>query len=410
RVVSWLLDRQLPNGSVPLAVAVGEGETGQTARALRALCHLDDPTLADRAASMAAYLRDTARPQGTGVAWACYPPDQTVVTGSTSLAITALIEHGQVDDVVGEGMRYLLASQDSTGGWAEVPGDRPTIQNTFQTVRAIHTAQRAGIADPAVATATLGSAREWFRGATGRQPPRTLLTHAFAVRTADQLGLLREERYERLTRQLAERRREFLDPAADMYADTEIVAIALLEASRSVDAMPDGGRAWPWRWQLPHPAPPFLARSPYAYELMYGAIRSRRWVRVVDVLVHRRVIDHVAGAVLGAVTSIGIVSDYVVEALVAGGGLRGAWTVTIVAVLVLSWQLVKAAAVRSWRGGVGTSAGSLATALLLSAMLDPGPVVPTFVALVGLRWLVIDAVAFTADSSGLLNRLLPNRA
>jgi hypothetical protein len=35
-------------------------------------------------------------------------------------------------------------------------------------------------------------------------------------------------------------------------------------------------------------------------------------------------------------------------------------------------------------------------------------VIPTFVALVAMRWLVIDVVAFTADSTGLLNKLLPN--
>lgn len=127
RVVSWLLDRQLPNGSIPPAIVVGEGETGQTARTLRALCLLADPAFSERIASIRDYLVNTARPQPSGVAWACFPQDHTVVTGATSLAVTALVEHGAVDDVVRQGLRYLLASQDRSGGWAEVPGEGPTI-------------------------------------------------------------------------------------------------------------------------------------------------------------------------------------------------------------------------------------------------------------------------------------------
>lgn len=235
------------------------------------------------------------------------------------------------------------------------------------------------------------------------------MEHAFLVRTAHQLGMVREERYERLTRQLSRRRREFLDPAADMYADTEIAAIALLEASRSVDDAPDGRRAWPWRWELPHPTPPFLTRGPYVYELLYGLVEARWWMRVIDVLVYRRIVDHIAGLVLGAVTSIGIVNDYVVDAL-ATGGLRGGWNLAAVLALAICWLLVKSAAQRSWRGTLGNSAASVVVAGLVSLVFDPhDPVVPTLVSLIALRWLVIDAVAFTADSTGLLNKLLPRR-
>jgi hypothetical protein len=411
RVVAWLLDRQLPDGSIPLGVVLRAGETGQTARTLRSLCRLGDPELAGRATAISDYLRNTARPQPAGAAWTCYPPDQTVVTGSTSLAVTALIEHGLAGDgVVHDGLRYLLAAQDPSGGWSEVPGDRPTIQNTFQSVRAIRSGRRAGVVDAGEATAAIDHARTWFGTATGRQPPPTVVEHSFAVRTADQLGLLGAGRYERLARQLSQRRREFLDPAADMYADTEIAAIALLEASRSVDATADGRRSWQWRWQLPHPTPPFLARGPYVYELLYGVVRARWWVRWVDRLVYRRVIDRTAGLLLGAVTSVGIVSDYVVNTLSTSGSLRGGFAVSIITALVVSWFLVKVTARRSWRGALPTSAGSLVTALLLSLMFDPvEPVFPVFVSLVALRWLVIDVVSFTADSAGLLDALLPKR-
>jgi hypothetical protein len=40
QMIDWLLDRQLPDGSIPLVVAAGHGETGQTARTLRVLDRL----------------------------------------------------------------------------------------------------------------------------------------------------------------------------------------------------------------------------------------------------------------------------------------------------------------------------------------------------------------------------------
>lgn len=407
RVVSWLLEQQLPDGSIPLTVATGSGAIGQTARTLRALHRLGDPALADRLTAISDHLHTTALAQGTGVAWALYPEDRTVVTGSTSLAVTALIEHGVRGTVVGEGLRYLLAAQERTGGWAEVPGYRPTIQNTYQVVRAIRTAQRAGFLNQEDATDALARAREWFHRAVGRQP-RSVLDHAFALRTATELDLLREPRGERLACRLSQRRRQFLDPGADSYAETALAAIALIEASRSVDAMPDGPRVWRWRWRLPNPTPPFLVRGPYFYELLYGAVKARWWVRAVDVLVRRKIVDHAAGLLIGAVTSIGVISDYVVEALAASGALRGGATIVVVCTLVLAWFGVKAAARSSAWKALGSSAGSLLVAGTLALALDPtDPVFPGLVALIGLRWLVIDVVAFTADSAGLLDRLLP---
>lgn len=129
---------------------------------------------------------------------------------------------------------------------------------------------------------------------------------------------------------------------------------------------------------------------------------------MVDVLVRRRVVDRAAGLLLGAVTSIGVISDYVVNALAAGSVLRGSTTVAIVFGLVACWLAVKAAARSAVWPAVGSSVAALAVAGLVSLVLDPvDPVFPGLVALIGLRWLVVDVVAFTADSSGLLDRLIP---
>jgi squalene cyclase len=68
-VTQWLLDRQLPDGSIPLIVSAGYGETGQTARSLRALGRLGDPSLVERVRRMREYLLNSAISQPAGVAW-----------------------------------------------------------------------------------------------------------------------------------------------------------------------------------------------------------------------------------------------------------------------------------------------------------------------------------------------------
>jgi len=224
------------------------------------------------------------------------------------------------------------------------------------------------------------------------------------------LDLLRAERFERLAKQLMRRRRQFLDSAADMYADTEIAAIALTESSRRIDAMPDERRVWQWRWQLPALPPPFLARGTYFYELLYSAFKWRWWVRIVDGLMHTAVIDRIAGLLLGTITALGIVDDSVSRALLSGGSLRGPLTVVAIGALLLLWLGVKAAARTSLSSSLSTSVGSLLPALALTWILyTPGRVFAALVSLIGLRWLVIDIVAFTADSTGLLDRLLPKK-
>ncbi len=356
------------------------------------------------------YLLRTPIAQPTGVAWAYSTLDSTVVTGSTSHAITALVRHGGRDDVIRQGLRYLLAVQEPGGGWAEVPGHRPTIHNTFNAVRAIRTAARAGQLAAPEATSALDRARDWFLHAVGRRPPRSVLDHSFAVRAAIQLDLLMQPRFELLTRQLSRRRRHFLDPAADAYAETAIAALALLESSREVDAAPGKNAGWQWRWQLPTVPPPFLARGAYLYELLYGAVKARWWVRVVDALVDSAVIDRSAGILLGTITALGIVDPDIAQVLVDAQGSRATLTLVGVSVLLLLWLGVKTAARSSLLRSLTSSLGALVSAVALTWVLHtPTPALPALASLIGLRMLVIDVVAFTADSTGLLDRLLPKQ-
>jgi ABC-type amino acid transport system permease subunit len=86
---------------------------------------------------------------------------------------------------------------------------------------------------------------------------------------------------------------------------------------------------------------------------------------------------------------------------------RGVFTATAILVLLCLWLLLKA----SWTSSVWQvlidSISSLTVAVLLTWIFyAPCPVYPSLVAFVGLRWLVIDVIAFTANNSGLLNGLL----
>lgn len=410
RVVAWLLDRQLSDGSIPLIISTGYGETGQTSRTLSALARLRDTSLAEHLDAMRDYLLSTPIMQPTGAAWSYSKVDRTAVTGSTSLAVTALIRYGCRNEVIRRGLRYLLAAQEPDGGWAEVPGHRTTIQNTFQVVRAIREAALSGMLATTDASAALDRARRWFLRAVGRRPPRTILEHAFALRTANELDLLQQPRFERLARQLSQRRRQFLDPAGDSYADTEIAAIALLEASRAIDARADAQGSWHWRWQLPTTAPPFLVRGAYFYELLYGMVKARWWVRIVDAVVNSGVVTRSAGLILGTVTAVGVVDPDISDVLIKAEGGRMTLTIIGVAVLLLLWNGIKAAARSSLLRSLTSSAIAFVPAAALTWILhSPTPAVPALISLIGLRMLVIDVVAFTADSTGLLDRILPKQ-
>lgn len=407
RVVGWLLDRQLADGSIPLIISTEHGETGQTSRTFKALQRLRDPALAEHLDAMRDYLLRTPIDQPTGVAWSYSTVSQTVVTGSTSLALTALIQYGCRDDVVHQGLRYLVSAQEPGGGWAEVPGHRPTIPNTFNVVRAIRAATRAELLTAEESTAALDRTRLWFVRAIRRRPPRSVLDHSFAVRTAIELDLIQQQRFESLTQQLARRRRQFLDPAADSYAETAIAAIALLESSRRIDAVPNGHRLWHWRWRLPTTPPPFLAHGAYFYELLYGAIKARWWVRAVDALMNTAVVDRSAGLLLGTITALGIVDPDVSEVLIKADNSRTTLTIIGVIVLLLLWNGIKSAARSSVLRSLSSSAAAFLPAAVLTWILhSPTPALPALISLIGLRMLIIDVVAFTAHSTGLLDRML----
>jgi hypothetical protein len=410
RIVTWLLDRQLPDGSIPLIVSVGHGETGQTSRSLRVLSRLSDPSLDERLHAMCSYLRNSVMKQPIGHAWSYSRLDRTVVTGSTSLAVLALIERGAQDETVADGLRYLLAAQDISGGWAEVPGHRPTIHNTHNAVRAIRAGQAAGLRIEQVES-SLDRARQWFLMMVGHHTPRSTLELSFAVRLGVELDLLCHERIEELARQLTQRRHVTLSAQADMYAETEISAIALIECSRKLDKLPDPPRSWEWRWQLPAVPPPFLARGTYLYELLYSIIKKRWWLRAVDMIVEAKVIERVAALLLGTITALGLIDDQIIRALSSRGDVRADLTIVIVGTLLLLWLGVKITALSSASQAVYTSIGSLCAAILLTWMLfTVGLTFVDIVSITGLRWLVIDVVAYAADSSGLLDRLIPKNS
>lgn len=410
RVVTWLLDRQLPDGSIPLIISVGQGETGQTSRSLRVLGRLNDPSLDEHLQAMSSYLRNSVIKQPVGYAWSYSRLDQTVVTGSTSLAVLALIERGTHDETVTEGLRYLLAAQDISGGWAEVPGYRPTIHNTHNAVRAIRAGQAAGLRMEQ-AESILDRARQWFLMMVRHHTPRSIIELSFAVRLGVELDLLQHQRIEELARQLTRRHHQTLSPRADMYAETEISAIALIECSRRLDKLSDAPRSWEWRWQLPTVPPPFLARGTYLYELLYSVVKKRWWLRAVDMIVEAKIIERVAALLLGTITALGILNDQVIGALSSSGDLRADLTIVIVGILLLLWLGVKTTALSSALLAAYTSIASLGVAILLTWMLfTVGLPLAAVVSITGLRWLVIDVVAYAADSSGLLDRLIPKNS
>lgn len=80
----------------------------------------------------------------------------------------------------------------------------------------------------------------------------------------------------------------------------------------------------------------------------------------------------------------------------------------LVAVLVAAWIGVKAAASSLAVGSAWATVTAVGVAAVLTWILaGPIPLVPDLLPVVAVRWLVVDAVAFTADRTGLLERLLP---
>lgn len=406
-LIQWLLDQQQPDGSVPLIVASGHGETGQTSRSLRVLHRLGDPALRERLDDMADYLLRTRRPQEVGAAWSYSEFESTVVTGSTSLALTALMEYGDRGQCVKDGLRYLVDVQDPAGGWAEVGGYGPTVQNTFTAVRALRTAEQSGLADKET-TAALAAAEEWFTRSVRWTIPRSTLDLAFALRLAVQLDLLDRERTERLALSLVHRRRETLRSTADLYADTELAAIALLECSQEIDKGPTADR-WAWRWKLPALPPPFMSRGTYFYDLLYSVVNRRWWVRFVDWLVGGKILEHTASLLFGTVVALGVVNPDLTDPFALSTfDARRSIAFVLMLVLVIAWIGVKATARSLATGSLWSTIGAIVLAVATTWVLAGStPLLPDLLTVMAMRWLVIDGVAFTADRSGLLNRLLP---
>jgi hypothetical protein len=410
-LVEWLLDRQLPDGSIPLVISSGQGEVGQTARTLRALHALNEPSLAKHLTRMTEFLQTAAFPQTVGVAWSYSNVERTAVTGATSLATLALIEQGVRDEVVEGGLHYLLDAQSNNGGWAEIPGFRTTIHNTFNAVRTLRTANAAGVLGSEDTNLAIDSSRRWFLNITRHRTRLPTLELSFLLRLAVQLRLLQAEptRVERLALELTRRRRQTLSTSADLYGETEIMAIALLECSRQLDRLPDGSQNWAWRWKLQAVPPPFLCPEAYFYELMYGVLDARWWVKTVDALARVSFVERVAGVLLGTIAALGIANEELTAAFaITDFDTRGVLGIAVVVVLVMAWLGVRAAARLAASGTAWVSVAALVVALAITWIVSPpSQAFPGLLSVVALRWLIIDVVAFTADRSGLLKRLVP---
>jgi hypothetical protein len=128
-------------------------------------------------------------------------------------------------------------------------------------------------------------------------------------------------------------------------------------------------------------------------------------------IVQAKIIERVAAFLIGAITALGIVNDEVINALSGRAGIRADLTIVIVGILLFLWLGVKTTALSSALLATYTSIGSLVVAILLTWMLSTvGLPLAAVLSITGLRWLVIDVVAYAADSSGLLDRLIPKNS
>jgi hypothetical protein len=407
-LATWLVGRQAEDGGVPANLAVPHGEVGTTARALRVLNGLHDQRLAESKQHMRRFLIDHSVAVGDGRAWSYGDEAVTPVTGATSLAGLALLEIDGDVQFSSEVARFLIVAQNSDGGWSEVPGHQSTIHNTFNVVRYLCAARKMGAIDDNADT-VFNRAKVWFLRQLRQRTPRAVLDLAYALRLAVRLDLCENSATERIAERLCGRRNIFLASEADLYAETEIAAISILELSRHVDAGVKPPPCWDWRWALPAIPPPFLRRTAYLYELLYGLFPARPWIRVVDYLVNVAAVDRLAALLLGALAALGIVDDFVTESMHnLGDGIRGVVAVTFLAGMAAAWLAVKSCAYSSALRALHTGLWSLGVSALMTWLVyTPAPIFPSVIALVCLRWLVVDVVAHTVDASGLLDRMLP---
>jgi hypothetical protein len=375
---------------------------------MRVLSRICDDRLRESVERMRRFLIDACMPMEGGHAWSYGREEATSVTGATSLAGLALLELDASEQLLVSVSAFLLTAQHAGGGWSEVVGHQPTIHNTFNVVRYLRAARRAGIVGSEVDDA-LARARKWFHREIRRRAPRRVLDLAYALRLAVQLDLCRHRQTERLAIRLCRLRSRVLAQGADLYAETEITGIAVLESSRHLDSLSDVPPCWAWRWALPALPPPFLCRTGYVYELLYGLCRARWWIRTVDFLVDAAIVDRLAGVLFGAVATLGFMDGLVTASMTnLDNGVRGVTTIVLIGGVSALWLAIKSCTYSSVLRAAGASIWSLVASVLLTwVLLIPAPIFPSLVALVALRWLVIDVVAHTVDSSGLLDRLLP---
>jgi prenyltransferase beta subunit len=407
RAVGWLLKCQQPDGSIPANLGFGYGEAGTTARAVRALQRIDDPEVAECVDRMCEYLLRAVVLQESGVAWTYSKVERIPVTGATSLAALALLERGVQSDVPFEACRYLRSCQAPTGGWAEVPGHSPTIHNSFNVLRTLFATEGSELVQQGFVESRDRAAR-WLLNLLGRQRARSVSDAAFGLRLCVTLDLLGRREAHQLGRFLSRRLDYCLSDSADLYADTEITAIALAECAQAL--RPPTNRPvgpWAWLWALPPTPPPFLRHSSYFYDLLYSASRRRVWVRCVDFLARMRLAEAFVALLLGMVVSLGTVDDRVIAAYVSHqSGWRAVFVLLAESALLLGWMLIKVAIRRTIRGILtGTLASVLVSVAILVFLTATISSRLSAANLVVLQALVIDVIAFTADSSGLLNRL-----
>lgn len=405
----WLIATQLTDGSIPANLAFGYGEAGTTARVLRLLNRLEDASLSSALQGMRRYLIEHALRLPDGAGWSYSKVERTVVTGATSHVVLALLEYDQHDPLAVEAIKFLIAVQDDSGGWAEVPGYSPTIHNTFNVVRAVKAAKRNALVDAAAADRALAAAVKWFLARMRNQRRMRDTTEiAFALRLAAQLDLLSAKHVELVALRLLQRRRDWLGRSADLYSETEMVALALLECSKVLDADDRLRSVWSWRWELPTLPPPFLYNSNYLYDLLYSAMGARWWVVAVDRCVSTSLVERFLGLLFGTIAALGIVDDYVTSVFAAlRWDARGIVTIMVIFLLMGMWITIKASWSSSAPRALRNSVGPLAVSGLLTWIFyAPAPVFPSLLAFLGLRWLIIDVAASTANSSGLFDRML----
>jgi hypothetical protein len=403
----WIETQILPDGSLPDQTVLARGESGTSARALCALSSLANPAFDQACLRLRNYLERTIRVESPGSAWACTAEDDHVVTGATSLALYALLQVAPTSTVIPDALAFLLSSQNPGGGWSEVPGYEDTYHNTFNAIRAIMAARDKGLLAADAAENALGRAERWFTRAVKTQAPESVIDTSYALRLASMFASqLRTA--DRLCELLLRRRGSILSWKADLYAVTEIFALALIEYSRALDNHPHiGPSLWAQRWELPTFPPPFLRGEAHVYELLYSTLRRQWWLHIVDWAVRFEVLETFAGLSLGLITALGVIDDRLVGAARLDRlDARHLITATVIVGMCSAWCVFRVMGAGDLRSVLFASCGAgvlgLGATYCLGDRIRP-PEIPVIL----LYIFIIDIVAFTADRSGLLSTLLP---